>query len=157
MFSLQLLLFVLLRQALSGHYGSPGLLSELLSGWLHHGVGRLLLFWAHRMELCLGSGGVGRTRRDRFSPPRYGQPHHLGSVAALRRGDLAAMAEAQRATIRPVDGIHFGQAAAGVFLGDLLRCNLGGLIEVTGFGDQPGTTSWCDTRHGLREQQQGAC
>ena len=51
MFGFQLLLFVLLGQALSGHHGSPGLLCELLSGWLHHGVGRLLRFWAHRMEL----------------------------------------------------------------------------------------------------------
>ena len=51
MFGFQLLLFVLLCQALSGHHGSPGLLCELLSGWLHHDVGRLLRFWAHRMEL----------------------------------------------------------------------------------------------------------
>lgn len=40
MFALQLLLAVLLRQALSRHHGAPGLLGELLSGGLHHGRGQ---------------------------------------------------------------------------------------------------------------------
>ena len=108
MLCFQLLLLVLLCQGLSGHHGSPRLLGELLSGWLHHGVVGLLQFWKHRMEVSVSPGVGSRSRSFRFSRQRYGQPNHLGSVAALRSGDLAAMAEAQRATIRPVDRIHFG-------------------------------------------------
>ena len=156
MLCFQLLLLVLLCQGLSGHHGSPRLLGELLSGWLHHGVVGLLQFWNHRMELSVSPGVGSRPRSFRFSRQRYGQPNHLGSVAALWRSDFAALAEPQWTTISPVDGVHFGEAAAGVLVSHPLRRNLGWLVEVVAGGHQPRAAAWRDPWHGLSKQQQGA-